>query len=284
MNLLKPLAVFAVAACATSLLAQQLNAPNPQSDAPDCRLSSLQVCVRHVAQDEVDIVMSPVRAPASDLVWILPFGAATGLAAAYDTTAIRDLGVHPHREDDFNRFSDGLGLYVPFAAAGAGYFAGNITRDSYLTETAVLSAEAMADAGILDEGLKYAFDRENPMLDNARGDLWPQGVKGWPNSPSMPSEHAMNVWAFAHVVAGQYNGLATNMIVYGAATTVSVSRVLARQHFPSDVLVGSTLGWLVGGYVLHHRSREHGDLVDVSTVETPLGRGIGITLNLNRGE
>jgi membrane-associated phospholipid phosphatase len=262
----------------------QVNAPTPQDDAQECRLSSLQTCVKHVAQDEAGIVVSPLRTPASSLFWIVPFGAATGLAVHYDTRAIHHLGIHPHREDQFNKFSDGLGLYAPFTAAGAGYFAGNVRQDSYMTETAVLSAEAMADAGILDEGLKYALDRENPMLDNARGGLWPHGPKDWPNSPSMPSEHAMNVWAFAHVVAGQYNGLATNLLVYGAATTVSVSRVVARQHFPSDVLVGSTLGWLVGGYVLHHRSREHGSFVDVSTVQTPLGRGIGITWNLNRGE
>lgn len=283
MSFSQRLAVFALAACAVPTLAQ-VNAPAPKDDAPDCRLSTLQICVKHVAQDEFGILMSPLHTPASSLVWILPFGAATGIAVHEDTRAIHDLGIHPHREDQFNKLSDGLGLYAPFAAAGAGYIAGNVRQDSYMTETAVLSAEAMADAGILDEGLKYALDRENPMFDNARGGLWPHGPKDWPNSPSMPSEHAMNVWAFAHVVAGQYNGLATNLLVYGAATTVSVSRVVARQHFPSDVLVGSTLGWLVGGYVLHHRSLEHGNLVDVSTVQTPLGRGIGITWNLNRGE
>jgi membrane-associated phospholipid phosphatase len=100
----------------------------------------------------------------------------------------------------------------------------------------------------------------------------------------MPSEHAMNVWAFAHVVAGQYNGIGTKALVYGVATTVSVSRVMARQHFPSDVLVGSTFGWLIGGYVLNHRSMEHGRLVDVSTVETPLGRGLEVRLNMGRGD
>jgi membrane-associated phospholipid phosphatase len=93
----------------------------------------------------------------------------------------------------------------------------------------------------------------------------------------------MNIWAFAHVVAGQYNGIATNVLVYGLAGTVSVSRVFARQHFPSDVVVGSTLGWFTGGYVLHRRSHENGT-PDISAVETPLGRGIALTWNLNRGE
>jgi membrane-associated phospholipid phosphatase len=258
----------------------QANAPAPQPDATPCRLGTLQICAKDVVQDEAGIVTSPARMHAADVWWLIPFGAATGLAVHYDTQAIHALGVHPNRENQFNKLSTAGGLYLPFAAAAVGYVAGDLRHDDYLTETAVLSAEAMADAGLLDQALKYALDRENPMLDNARGGLWPQGPKGWPNAPSMPSEHAMNVWAFAHVVAGQYNGVATDFLAYGLATTVSVSRVIARQHFPSDVLVGSTLGWLAGGYVLHHRSREHG-LVDLSAVQTPLGRGVGLTWNLN---
>lgn len=264
------------------LLIGPLAAAGQTPDAPQCRLSHLAVCVKHVAQDEAGIVTSPLRTTPGDLLWILPFGAATGAAVHYDTEAIQDLGVNPTREDHFDKASTYGGLYLPFGAAAAGYVAGTVRHDDYMTETAVLSAEAMADAGILDEGLKYALDREGPQLDNARGGLWPHGPKDWPNSPSMPSEHAMNVWAFAHVVAGQYNGIATKSIVYGLATTVSVSRVMARQHFPSDVVVGSTLGWLIGGYVLHHRSREHGDWVDVSAVQTPLGRGLELRVNLSR--
>lgn len=274
----------AMAALLVGWAAAQPGKGSTEIEAPTCRVSRLPVCVKDVLQDEKGIVLSPLRAPAENLFWILPFGAATGLAVHYDTQAIQDLGAHPTREDHFKRISDYGGLYGPFAATAAGYALGSVKHDDYLTETAVLSAEAMADAGILDEGLKYALDREYPRLDNARGGLWPDGPKGWPNTPSMPSEHAMNVWAFAHVVAGQYNGIATQAIVYGLAGTVSVSRVIAREHFPSDVLVGSTLGWLVGGYVLHHRSLEHGNLLDVSAVETPLGHGYEVRWNLSRGE
>lgn len=264
------------------LLAGALTAAAQMPDAPQCRLAHLRVCVKDVAQDEAGIVTSPLRTTRGDLLWILPFGAATGVAVYYDTDAIHDLGVNPTRESHFESISTDGGLYFPFGAAAVGYAAGAVRHDNYLTETAVLSAEAMADAGILNEGLKYALDREGPQLDNARGGLWPQGPKGWPNSPSMPSEHAMNIWAFARVVTGQYNGIATKAVLYGLATTVSVSRVIAEQHFPSDVVVGSTLGWLVGGYVLHHRSLEHGTMVDVSAVQTPLGRGMQLNIGLAR--
>jgi len=276
-----------VAAPSAPAAAQNLppapNAPaNPEAANPACDLKSLIVCAKHVAEDEKGIVLSPLHAPAYNLWWIVPFGAATGVSIHYDTEAIQDLGVHPSREDKFNKLSDAAGLYAPFAAAGTGYVLGSMRQDSYLKETAVLSAEAMADAGILDEGLKYALDREYPMADNAKGGFWPGGPKNWPNNPSMPSEHAMNVWSFAHVVAGQYDGIATKALVYGVASTVSVSRVLARQHFPSDVVVGSTLGWLVGGYVLNHRSREHGRLVDVTAVQTPMGAGLQLDLKLGQ--
>lgn len=268
------------AACLLSLAALAASAQTP--DAPQCRVSRLPVCVKHVVQDEAGIVTSPAHLRPGSLVWLVPFGLATGIAVHYDTTAIRDLGVDPSRENRFEKISNYGGLYLPFGAAAVGYAAGTFRHNDVLTETAVLSAEAMADAGILNEGLKYAIDREGPQLDNARGRVWPNGISGWPNSPSMPSEHAMNVWAFAHVVAGQYNGLATKAIVYGLATTVSASRVIARQHFPSDVVVGSTLGWLVGGYVLHHRSLEHGTRLDVSEVQTPMGRGLQLNVNLAR--
>src|SRR5262249_40005191 len=38
------------------------------------------------------------------------------------------------------------------------------------------------------------------------------------------------------------------------ATAVSISRVTGRQHFPSDVVVGGALGWLIGRqvYKAHH--------------------------------
>ena len=88
----------------------------------------------------------------------------------------------------------------------------------------------------------------------------------------MPSEHAINIWSFAHVVASEYPSWRTRAIVYGAATTVSFSRVLARQHFPSDVIVGSTFGYLIGGFVIHKRAAGMGGIT-LSSIQTANGKG-----------
>jgi hypothetical protein len=58
----------------------------------------------------------------------------------------------------------------------------------------------------------------------------------------------------ASVIGDEYPGWVTRTAVYGLAAGVSVSRVLADQHFPSDVVIGSATGWLIGHYIYraHH--------------------------------
>lgn len=244
----------------------------------ECLLSTPKICALHVLQDQEGIIASPTRTSAKDFLWIVPFGIATGVALHYDAQAMQSLGVDPQRQSRFETISNIGAFYAPLTAAGVGYFVGDRTQNDLMRETAVLSVEAMADATIINTGLKYAIDRQDPMQDDGAGRFWPHGLKTWPDGQSMPSEHAMNAWAFAHVVASQYNGPATKVIVYSLATTVSVSRVLARQHFPSDVVVGSVFGYLIGGYVVHRRSREAGYL-SFSGIATPNGQGLQVSYN-----
>lgn len=253
----------------------QTSAPSP-----DCSLTSLQICALHVAQDEAGIVTAPFHLTASNLLWIAPFGVATGIAIDKDAEAIRTVGVNPNREDKFRKISDYGGLYGPLAATGVGYILGTTTHNTRLRETAVLAGEAMADSVILNTGLGYAINRQTPRQGDGTGRFWPHGTRTWPDGQSMPSDHSIVVWSFAHVVASQYDGIATKALVYSLATTVSVSRVIAREHFPSDVFVGGALGYVIGGYVLRRRSSESPlNNLSLSTVQTPNGRAMQLSYN-----
>ena len=55
-------------------------------------------------------------------------------------------------------------------------------------------------------------------------------------------------------MAHEYPGPLTQVAVYGLATAVSASRVLGKEHFPSDVVAGAAIGWLIGRqvYRAHH--------------------------------
>jgi membrane-associated phospholipid phosphatase len=264
--------LFLTAAMPLALQAQT------QSKQDECMLTQPGVCARHVLGDEVGILTSPLHMRTEDLLWIAPFGVATGVALHYDAEALSTLGYHPSQQDTFDTISNVGAVYVPIAAIVGGYAAGAWRKDDYLQQTAVLSAEAILDAQIINLPLKYALDRQSPNQGEGTGRFWPHGPSTWPDGQSMPSGHSLTAWSMAHVVAARYPGWRVRLVAYGLATTVSASRVMARQHFPSDVVVGSTLGYLIGGYVVRKRG-EPSRSFTFSMVDTPNGRGMQLSYN-----
>jgi membrane-associated phospholipid phosphatase len=133
------------------------------------------------------------------------------------------------------------------AAGGSGiYLLGLMSHNEHERESGFLSGEAAVDSLLEVEALKYATRRERPLTANASGQFWHGGT-------SFPFEHAAEAWSIAGVIAHEHPNPFVKLLSYGAATAISASRVTAKQHFPSDVLIGSALGYLAGYYVY----REH---------------------------
>ena len=150
-------------------------------------------------------------------------------------------------------------------------------HDDHLRRTAMLAGEAMLDGLLLDEGLKYVTNRERPDVGEYRGEFWAHGFGSYPNGRSFPSGHTAVAWSFAHVIADEYPHWWTSLAVYGLAGSVSVTRVIARQHFPSDVIVGSTFGYLVGGYVYRHHDPQARHALSVVPITSPGTLGLTIS-------
>jgi membrane-associated phospholipid phosphatase len=101
--------------------------------------------------------------------------------------------------------------------------------------------------------MKAIFARQRPFTGDAEGKFF---SGNWTNG-SFPSGHAMFTWTVAATMAHEYHSPWLKLLLYGMATTVSTTRVTARQHFPSDVLVGSVFGYGIGTYVAHKDSKPH---------------------------
>ncbi len=246
----------------------------------ECGIRAIPTCALHVMQDEWGIIKAPTHLRDPDLPWVTAFGLGTTLAIATDVDAMQKLGVHPNREDKARKYSDYVGLYAPPAALALGYFVGGAQHNHHLQETTILAEEAMADSFILNTALGYAIDRQTPTQGHGQGIIWPNGTKTWPDGQSMPSDHSILAWSFAHVVASEYPGWATKITVYSLATSVSAARVVARKHFPSDVFVGGVLGYYIGGYVVRRRSTSSSfDNISLAPVRTPNGTGIELSYN-----
>ena len=250
------------------------------NDVKECGIKAIPTCALHVAQDEWGIVTAPLRLREPDVPMVAAFGLGTTLALATDTDAMQEVGVNPGRERNASKYSDYAGLYAPPAALTLGYFVGSARHNHHLQETTILAEEAMVDSFILNTALGYAIDRQTPTQGDGKGDIWPNGTKTWPDGQSMPSDHSILAWSFAHVVASEYPGLGTKLAVYSLATSVSAARVVARKHFPSDVFVGGVLGYYIGGYVVRRRSTESSfNDFSLAPVRTPNGTGIELSYN-----
>jgi hypothetical protein len=206
-----------------------------------------------ILKDQVPVWTSPSKIRTHDLVWLLPLGAAMGVTLATDTDAMRDVS----RDRTFNKANVnasnillGSEIAIPVGLYGVGILKGNAEA----RQSGILSGEALADGVIVEEVTKIIFRRERPLHNNAVGDFFASGVGA---NGSFPSSHSTLAWALTGFLAGEYPSKWVQLSLYSISTGVSLTRVLGQEHFPTDVLVGSAAGWLIGHYVSRKHRQHH---------------------------
>lgn len=202
--------------------------------------------VRRFASDQKQIWTIPAHVRLVDSAWLVPLGLAAAGLFATDTEFSKHLSDSPNRLQHSTTFSN-YGLGAMAGLAGGFYLFGHLTHDDHRRETGFLAGEAALNSLGVVYALKYSLGRDRPLQDDYRGSFWTSG-------DSFPSEHSAAVWSIATVVAHEYPGTLTQILAYGMASAVSVSRISAKQHFPSDVLIGGAIGWASGEivYRAHH--------------------------------
>jgi len=214
---------------------------------PDSSNNSIGVpLLKNLVSDQKAIWTSPFHLRWADGSWLFPLAAVTGGFLATDRAVPPALSTDPKKLNRYTSFSN-YGVYSLIGAGGGLYLWSKISHDDHQRETGILAGEAAIDSVAVDTTFKYVFRRERPNQDQGLGHFFDHGV-------SFPSEHSAVAWSIASVIAHEYPGPLTQVAVYGLATAVSASRVLGKQHFPSDVVVGAAIGWLIGRQVYrrHH--------------------------------
>jgi hypothetical protein len=203
-----------------------------------------------ILKDQPKIWTSPFRIKKSDAKWLIPFATGTAALIVSDHEVSEEVQESPDLIVPSHRVSN-LGSGVALAAASMGiYGIGKLTHKPHAAETGILAGEAVIDASIVTGVLKVAFNRERPDKPMGSGSFWGGGR-------SFPSGHTTATFAFATVVARRYRDKPlVGISAYGVATAVSFARVGGSNHYPSDVLVGATIGTLIGRFVLRHRSHD----------------------------
>jgi membrane-associated phospholipid phosphatase len=237
--------------CSAGVRAQT---PQPTDEEPPKALSQTakeKKFLKNILDDQRAIWTAPFHWGRSDKKWIAPLGLTTLALMATDRQTAAELVEHGDNLQRLNisRHVSKIGsLYTTGGLAGVLYLTGRATGNDRLRETGLLGAEALINSEIVVRGLKAASQRQRIPTDNSSGEFFDGG-------DSFPSGHSINIWSLATVIAKEYgpHRRLVQVGAYGVATAISVSRFTGRNHFLSDVLVGSALGYGIGNYVYHKR-------------------------------
>src|SRR5262249_8102070 len=178
---------------------------------------------------------------------------ATGALIPADYSISREISPSPDRIQRSRQLAN-AGIAAELGLAAGGFALGHFAHNPHAQEYGYLSGEALANSLIISSVIGLATGRDRPNEGNGKGEFWKAGS-------SFPSKHATAAWTLAAVAANEYPGWLTRILAYGGASAVSASRVASKDHFVSDVLVGSALGWFTGRevYRKHHNEELPGE-------------------------
>ena len=125
--------------------------------------------------------------------------------------------------------------YAEFGLAGAAWLARRGSADG---DVALASVEAGLSSVALAEAIKLAVDRSRPLEGRGAADFGHEKR----SDSSFPSESTALAWAVLTPIAQRYDA----PWLYGVAALTNAGRIASRDHWLSDTVAGSVLGYVVG--------------------------------------
>ena len=203
---------------------------------------------KNILRDQKAIWTSPFHLQKKDMKWVIPAGLGIAALIASDHETDEHLGNNVTRLS-VSRWVSRMGVeYTSMGIAGGFYMVGRLTNHAKAREAGILGAEAVIDGFIVGGVLKAITERERPLDGDRQGHFFKGGS-------SFPSGHSTSAWALATVIANEYhNKKAVQIGAYTFATLVSLSRFTGHNHYFSDVVAGSGIGYMIGRFVYrrHH--------------------------------
>jgi membrane-associated phospholipid phosphatase len=192
--------------------------------------------------DQKPLWTSPAHIKASDAKWLAPLAGGTAFLFTQDNKISQHFANKPSLQNASLTVGT-IGSITPWAMPGAFLALGKARGDDRMIDTGKKGLQAQLYAELVMHAMKTITDRARPG-DGGTGHFWTGG-------DSFPSGHAMSAWALAKVVSDEYSDKRfVKISMYTFATAISLSRITAEKHYPSDVLVGSGLGYMLGKFVM----------------------------------
>ena len=170
------------------------------------------------------------------------------------------------------------------------YAVGAIGDDCRLKNMSLAALQSFVYAEVASAGLKVLTCRLRPSEVNSQqstangqqptvnSQTWLGPFKSF-KSTSFPSGHAMRSFALATTVAGFYPEKKwVGIVSYSLATMTSLGRVVSKEHWASDVIVGAALGYFIGRGVVKFNEKI-GNISSVEIQPIATNYGLGVVIN-----
>ncbi len=129
------------------------------------------------------------------------------------------------------------------------------SSDARLSNTAYIALQAGAAAGLVGETGRWLVGRSRPQDNAGSADF-----HAFTSGGSFPSVHSSVIWATVTPYAKEYD----MPWLYGVAALTNVGRVVDREHWFSDTVGGSLLGYATGSLLWHWQRDLDGNAPRVS--------------------
>jgi len=223
---------------------------NPDADTPQTPPNGaeqeglMRRSIRKIGQDQKRLYLAPFEV--HNLKWDAFVLVGTGALFVVDRRIETHIS-HSH----FSTYQATSDLAIGgLAGSLAGiYLYGIKTEHHHARETGALALETLVNTFLIYTPMQLIFARQRPDEGNGKGDFF----KHHAVNTSFPGGHAMFTFAMASVLADEYPKPWARVLAYGAATAVTVTRFMARDHWASDMFIGASLGTAIAENTFHAR-------------------------------
>ena len=175
-----------------------------------------------------------------------------------------------HGSNSMVKDFDAVGNALPWLESGGVALAALGSSDPRLSRAGYASSEAAVASYVMVIGLKYAVGRARPWTGHTNGNFSPFAGSASRGQDSFPSGHAIVSWSVITPFAMEYNA----PWLYGLGVITDISRVGSRNHWVSDVVAGSFLGYGMGKFFWESSKENDGPHVFLM----PYGAGLSWNL------
>lgn len=166
--------------------------------------------------------------------------------------------VKPRLNNKWIKHADQVGKGLPLLGMGLAGVAFLSAEDKRLSTTGLAALQAGGIGLLGNLGIKEAVGRARPVDELGTRDFAP----GKRSDASFGSNHTTVIWAAVTPFAREYEA----PWLYGVAAMTNIGRVASRQHWISDTVASSLIGYAIGSFFWDQRRKpkEAGPEVGVS--------------------